>query len=682
MGFRAKTVAAVAIMVLATASLTFAAPRVVLFEDATSTTCPPCGPTNPIIHQIATNYGSQVAMVAWHCWWPAPGNDPFYLHNPSPQQTRISYYGINSIPDCVIDGLTHVYPSPYSAMANVINNRLAIPSPLAFQNMSGLLQGSNMNLSFDLNVETPQAGTNFRLFVIATEEDIPYNWQGQTHCYDVFRQTNGNTGEVIDLSVGGVQHFNRTLPFNAAYNPLGMHAVVFVQNYTTKEIIQAGEFPIAVPYHFSVSYVGAPVQIGASNQVVSYGGTVLNDGGNPDTYNVSVSGVPAGWAYSYTTPAGTFSGPSTLPLNSQESAAINLDLDSQGNSGSATVEMTFSSQADPLQVLTLEFRKINGLTVLLVDDDNGETRESRYGPSLDAAGVVWDRWDMAAWGTLTSQDLLNAADAVVWFCGAGTIVPSFTADEQQAITDFLAAGGDLFVNGSDIGYMLADAGSPYYTAQSAAWYASTFRATYQTNFVFGSTISGIAGDPISDGLVNLTLDNTVYTPGLLDGVQAAAGANEVWTFNNQTYKAGTRYANGNSQVVYFSFPFECLPQASQRDLVMQRIIDYFELSTAGVEDPLAAAPVRSSLGQNVPNPFNPVTVIDYALAQAGDVSLRVYDLNGRMVRELVNGPQSATRYQVEWDGRDDAGRSLASGVYFYQLKGPGIQETRRMVLAK
>lgn len=685
MGFRALTMAAVAILLASFFSVGFAAQRVVLLEDATSTTCPPCAQAAPTLHAIRTAFGSQIVTVAWHCWWPAPGDDPFYWHNTPPQSTRIGYYAINGIPDMCIDGAGAGNSNPpdpfnYSQIASMINSRLAIPSPIAFQNPTGLLQGPNVNISFDVNVETPTAGTDFRLFVITTEEDIPFRWLTETHCYDVFRRSNANTGEVIDLSVGGVQHFNRALPYNSIYNPVGLHGVLFVQNYVTKEIIQAGEFPIAVPYHFQVAYTSPAVQIGDPSTAVNFAGSIHNDGANADTYNVTVTGVPAGWAYSYTTPAGTFSGPSTLPLPSGQTAPVSLVLDSQGNPGSAVVQLNFASQNDPLQVLNLEFKKLNGLDILLVDDDMGETRETLYALSLNAAGVAWDRWSIAQYGTLTGQNLIDAATAVVWFCGAGASEPSFTASERQAVTDFLTTGGDLFVNGSDVGYTLADPASPHYSAESAAWFTNTLRASYTTNFAFGSTVSGVAGDPITDGLTNVALLNAPYGIGLLDGIQAAGSGVAVWSVNNQTHKAGTRAANGDSKVVYFSFPFECLP-AIQRDLVMGRIIDYFGVTT-GVEDPVASAPVRSTLAQNAPNPFNPATIIGYTLATAGQVELRIYDLNGRMVRELVNAPQAASRYQVEWDGRDDLGRSLASGVYFYQLNAPGTTETRRMVLAK
>jgi len=683
--------AAVAIMLASIISVSFAAQRVVLLEDATSTTCPPCGSAHPTLQSIRTNFGSQIAIIAWHCWWPAPGDDPFFWHNEPPQRARINWYGINAIPDMCIDGSgagTSNPPDPfnYSQIASMINTRLAIPSPIAFQNASGLLQGSNLNLSFDVNVETPTAGSNYRLFVVTTEEEIAYNWQGQTHCYDVFRKGNGITptwnGEAIDLSVAGVQHFDRSLPYNAIYNPTGMNGVLFVQDYGTRQIIQAGEFQIFVPYHFNVAYTTPPVRIGSASSIQNYAGTVHNDGANADTYNVNVAGVPAGWTFSYTTPAGTFSGPSTLPLANGATAPVSAVLNSNGITGPATVQLSFASQGDPLQVLTLTFRKINGLDVLYVDDDAGQARENAYAASLNAAGVVWDRWSIADWGALTGQNLIDgAAAAVVWSCGDSRTVPTLTAADQQAITEFLATGRDLFINGSEIAYTLCDPVSPFYSAQSAAWFTNTLHATYATDFVFSNTISGVAGDPITDGLTNISLVSTNYGTGLLDGVQSTGDAFHVWSYNNQTYKAGVRTAGAGARVVYFSFPWECMQQSTQRDLVMQRVIDYFG-GTTGVDNPVTAAPVRSTLAQNTPNPFNPATTIGYSLATAGQVELRVYDLNGRMVRELVNAPQAASRYQVEWDGRDDLGRSLASGVYFYQLNAPGITETRRMVLTK
>jgi len=103
--------------------------------------------------------------------------------------------------------------------------------------------------------------------------------------------------------------------------------------------------------------------------------------------------------------------------------------------------------------------------------------------------------------------------------------------------------------------------------------------------------------------------------------------------------------------------------------------------TTGVEGDEVAA--RAVLHGNAPNPFNPVTLIQYELPVAGRVELTVHDLAGRLVRTLVDGTAvEAGRHTTPWNGRDDDGRAVASGVYFYRLEVGGEVLTKRMVLLK
>jgi flagellar hook assembly protein FlgD len=89
------------------------------------------------------------------------------------------------------------------------------------------------------------------------------------------------------------------------------------------------------------------------------------------------------------------------------------------------------------------------------------------------------------------------------------------------------------------------------------------------------------------------------------------------------------------------------------------------------------------LHQNYPNPFNPGTQITFALPRAGVVTLQVYDLQGREVKTLVNQRRAAGTHTVRWDGTDEAGNPVASGVYLYRLHvGNNFVQTRKMVLLK
>ena len=86
--------------------------------------------------------------------------------------------------------------------------------------------------------------------------------------------------------------------------------------------------------------------------------------------------------------------------------------------------------------------------------------------------------------------------------------------------------------------------------------------------------------------------------------------------------------------------------------------------------------------QNYPNPFNPTTKIEYALPKESFVSLKVYDLLGREVTELVAGKQSPGSYRIEWNGTNGKGASVSSGIYFCRLQVGEKVFTRKMVMVR
>ncbi len=104
----------------------------------------------------------------------------------------------------------------------------------------------------------------------------------------------------------------------------------------------------------------------------------------------------------------------------------------------------------------------------------------------------------------------------------------------------------------------------------------------------------------------------------------------------------------------------------------------------GVEGPEGETDVLKILHlfQNQPNPFNPDTQIAFELPQTGLAELRIFAVNGRLVRTLLDEPRGAGPHSVHWDGRDDAGQPVASGVYFYTLGALGVDESRKMILLR
>ena len=101
---------------------------------------------------------------------------------------------------------------------------------------------------------------------------------------------------------------------------------------------------------------------------------------------------------------------------------------------------------------------------------------------------------------------------------------------------------------------------------------------------------------------------------------------------------------------------------------------------SGVPD---APPRETALEVAYPNPFNPRTTIRYRLSARAHVSLKIYDVSGRLVRTLVDGLQTPSPlHRIEWDGRSEDGTPVASGVYLCRMQTEGFSQIRKLVLLK
>ena len=95
-----------------------------------------------------------------------------------------------------------------------------------------------------------------------------------------------------------------------------------------------------------------------------------------------------------------------------------------------------------------------------------------------------------------------------------------------------------------------------------------------------------------------------------------------------------------------------------------------------------AVPGSFSLSQNYPNPFNPTTSISFNLPTSGHVELTVFNILGQQVATLVNGSLTAGQHEVTWNGADESGDAVGSGIYFYRLTASDVAETKKMILMK
>ena len=93
-------------------------------------------------------------------------------------------------------------------------------------------------------------------------------------------------------------------------------------------------------------------------------------------------------------------------------------------------------------------------------------------------------------------------------------------------------------------------------------------------------------------------------------------------------------------------------------------------------------PAKFELAQNFPNPFNPTTDITFSIDRAANVDLSIYNMLGQKVRTLTTGSKVAGTHVLRWDGRDESGSSVSTGIYLYTLTDGSTSITKKMALMK
>jgi hypothetical protein len=100
------------------------------------------------------------------------------------------------------------------------------------------------------------------------------------------------------------------------------------------------------------------------------------------------------------------------------------------------------------------------------------------------------------------------------------------------------------------------------------------------------------------------------------------------------------------------------------------------------DDMVNVIPVASYLADCYPNPFNPATTVRYGLKDAGSVRINVYNSRGQLVRSLVNDAKAAGTYSAVWNGLDNSGRPVSSGLYFIRMEARNLVQTKKALLMK
>ena len=263
----------------------------------------------------------------------------------------------------------------------------------------------------------------------------------------------------------------------------------------------------------------------------------------------------------------------------------------------------------------------------------------------------------------------------------------------------------LWVCGDDIAYELALSAAPGALTLLSTWCGVDYVETSYFNATGGRIGGGvvtplITGDADSGVFVHGGVADKFYAYGgcfvinefdVLDKTANGKYALRYPVYNSQNYYAGisSDQLNSPGQIVrtmWFGFSYQYI-----RDDKVAKPEDRFELAgdvfawmnnVTNVDITPAYTPKSYNLAQNFPNPFNPSTSIKFDMKDKGFVALKVYNVAGQLVRTLVNGTKDAGSYTITWDGKNNRGGAVASGIYFYKMETKDFNQTKKMVMLR
>ncbi len=670
---RTAIVAVLCAVLMGVAANGMAADRVVLAEMFGGTWCGYCPDSSGALQILKTEFTDDELLVIYNH---VGGADPWRT---SESESRASWYAVGGVPHVEFDGVTDVvgsYGSPEAtadAFRPIVNTRLGVSSPLTIDAV-GIIGPTSGWVEATIKASESIAYNDMRAQFALIQNGMSYGGKD----YD-FTLRDYLPVETIALSSPGDSVVvTRNFAVDGAWDHTEMQLVVFVERTTVKEIVGAGimENPFQFDLITDVYAAEVPLMGGSVfTTVLKNTGTALDT----ITLNIENVEIPDGvsswdWFANYCDETGVcYFGEHSFVLAPGEVETLDVHVDDyNGSVPGLAVTRLFGTSSGDNTVLEEEYYAtfVGKPSILVVEDDGSETYGAMMKAALDSAGYAGHVWDAHTLGR-PGGDRVASYWAVLWTTANGDAL-DMTAEDEQDLMSYLDAGGNLYF-----------ASMNYLSARPSL---STFASDYLhvdswASDVGGFSMTGVSGDIVSDGML-LGLLGGPFVPGATDRFTPTAPADSI--FYASGGPRGLRVEDGY-KAVFTSFPFELVKTTTadpnNQKTLLDRIISWFQMTDVD-DDPLPGLQ-RLTLGRNHPNPFNPVTTIEFSVpSDAGRVELGIYNVAGRRVRTLASGELEAGPHSVMWDGRDENGRSCSSGIYFMRLTAGRETRTGKMTLLK
>jgi len=293
---------------------------------------------------------------------------------------------------------------------------------------------------------------------------------------------------------------------------------------------------------------------------------------------------------------------------------------------------------------------------------------------------------------------LQDFNTVIWILGdESSNDDTFNSTEQDSVKAFLRNGGKLFVTGSEIGWDL-EGKSNHATAADKDFYHNFLKANYIEDAPFNKQgeyyeTEGVSGKIFRD-LTGITFDDGTHGtlnidwPDVITPTEGAIGCLRYTGVSTTRGFAGVSYSglfpegNIEGKIVHLTVPFETIYPTSKRQDVMDRVFEFFNGEFVAIDNDDVKIAQEFQLFDNYPNPFNPTTTIDFSIPEAGNVKVKIFNINGELIKNYNLGNMNSGIQNIVWNAIDNSGMTVAAGTYFYQLNYKNQTITKKMLLLK
>jgi hypothetical protein len=571
------------VLILGEVSLSIAqTQRNPVLEYCTGTWCVYCPQGHAIIrNDILPNIPNAI-IIGYH--GPANGSDPFSYF---PGNNIISLMGFSAYPTGVVGRVSGIQSR--GQWLSLMNARNTVPATVSIDVSRSFNPATReFYASIDFTALTDLSG-EYKFNAILLEDGMVWNQTGGSsdyvHTHVVRAMMNGALGEQV---VNGIWNsgnminktINYTIPIPGGPGPDiifdSCHVVVMVYKAgsplsSNAGIQQAVEMTLIAPDYVATISSTSPDVISESGNPADFEMVIYNEGLLTDKYDIDLSfDGPTGWILDYTTENGTFPPGQTdsVEVNSGDSTVVTVSVNPNWFDGAGSATLEFASRIYPANYGSVVVRYVTttGIDVLVVDAEED-----------DYTTVVTDCLDNVypgSYGVISRSALHDAGvnlsnfQLITW--SQGTTFPVFVPAEVNALQIYLDGGGNLFINGQDIGSDIFEPNGQSQFAQG--FYNNYLHADYVANVGGSFYLQGYDGDPITDGIIFPIGDVYEKSADVISPFDA--DATPIFKFMNVPDINSIRVSTGTNKIVYFGIGLEQINDGDIRDTLMQRIINF------------------------------------------------------------------------------------------------------------